>query len=116
MLNSNMVVDWDSEMAEVERITFDFKITEEVVGEVAYMMNYTGESLNYLYWHDADGGYVDCSKQEDFYEKDVEALEKLGSVQEFSCAIMLDRFCMEISEYQEEMVEGYARETDHLMT
>ena len=53
MLNSNMVVDWDSEMAEVERITFDFKITEEVVGEVAYMMNYTGESLNYLYWHDS---------------------------------------------------------------
>ena len=30
MLNSNMVVDWNSEMAEVERITFDFKITVSV--------------------------------------------------------------------------------------
>ena len=46
----------------------------------------------------ADGGY-DCSNQ-----------EELGSFQEFSIAIMLDRSSMEMSECKEVMVEEYARE------
>ena len=91
----------------LEAVTKKMKVFRLEAQEVVYTMNHTDESLNY--WNVADDGGYDCSKQEDLYKKNVEVLEEMGGLVEFSYATTLDRFCMEISECKEELPEGYAK-------
>ena len=109
--------------AEVERMTYKLNRTEEV-SAVIYIMSHAGEGLRIRL---IAASRYDCPKCEvavqhqvgtddiASHEKYVESFEELINAQEFTFADMLDRYWAEISDYQEEMVEKYARENDDLM-